>query len=106
MAISYCHARISLVSEMFCGVMQAFHVRCGSLHHSAETGSFQSPIFPSSATTKWISVSFSIKSNCTPLISFYKNGLITSPARNHTTQSFSMDAFHALALFKSFIFPD
>ena len=41
--------------EFFCGIIQAFYVKCGRSLHPAETRSCQSPICPSLATTERIS---------------------------------------------------
>ena len=54
----------------------------------------------------YISVPFSINTNYRLLISLKKKTIRSLHLpRNHTAQSFSMDAFYALALFESFHFP-
>ena len=87
----------------------SFHMRCGRSLHPAETRSCQSPILPSSARTEWISCLTTVLHltvTAVPLSVSKKNNLITHLSRNHTTQSFSIDAFHAFALFEGFHFSE
>ena len=71
-AIPYCYARISIILEIFCGVMQMFHMTCGrcSILLKPEAVNLQFfQVWPQLSKCH-VLVLFSINSNCSSLITF------------------------------------